>query len=275
MTNRMGNTQATRKRRFGSSRTWITGGVALGVVATTGAVASASMHHESRTAKYGSQDCVRLDQKTMMAIFEAWMQQGGGFQQGAMRDVGDQSAPLGGEAGKSSGGESEKFSAVKKNGEKSDEKSKKSATPSSAYGSLQQPRNFRVGWQPATVPISKLSLTACSGSGGGAVPVAPPTDIPLPTPTVTQPAPPPGPTDVPILTPTLTPPTNLPPLPTSTVTPPPPPTSTTPPPPPTTTTTPPPPPPPPTTTTPPPPPPAPKPSPTKATPVPTVTSTAS
>lgn len=182
--NRMGKTPRPRKRGFGDRRTWITGTVAAGLVATSGAVASATLMAQSDAEAAGDQDCLTLDQKTMKAIFEAWMEQGGAFRADSRHsDANAADADAEGTEGKKS---------KKRTTSRSTSGAAGSGTAGSGTagsGNL-QPRSFRMGWTPASVPLSELSIGACDNPGEVPVPdpTTAPTDIPIDQPTEQPPA---------------------------------------------------------------------------------------
>jgi hypothetical protein len=196
--NRMGNTQRTGKRNFGSPRAWITGTIAVGVVAASGAVASAAMQEDTPTA--AADQCLNLDGQTMQAIFQAWMNQGGGFD---AQNLHKQRVQTFGVPKKNTPSSTKKVTAKHKKSEtaKTHEYGDGNGDGNGyddgyADGYVEQPGTFWNGWSMGKVPLSELSIGACDDNGTpGTDPTTPPTEIPIP-----------APTDLPTDTPTPEPP---------------------------------------------------------------------
>jgi hypothetical protein len=126
-------------------------------VATSGAVASAALQGPSEAKTEASaEDCLNLDEQTLKAIFEAWMKQGGGFNE-----------PTAGETT----GETTGSTAGETTGSTVTSKVKTKSRDA-------RPRAFHLGQKTASVPLSELSISACEG-GPGSTPTDPgstPTD---------------------------------------------------------------------------------------------------
>jgi hypothetical protein len=144
--NRMGKTSRAGLRNLGNRRAWIAGALAVGVVATSGAVASATLQGPPSTTKteVSAEDCLNLDEKTMKAIFEAWKKQGG-------RSGGPTTgAPTGGPTDMPTGETT-------------------GSTPASESHDA-SPHPSHSGRKTASVPLSELSISPCEGGPGSTDP---------------------------------------------------------------------------------------------------------